>query len=165
MGEMCECMTSWWCHNNVIYSCISLQHMINKIGLYLYNCCIWIFITVIIFLQNWEIIHKPLGEYPVGRYGQAATVISGCVQEILITIGGRGSEGMLNEYWMMDISRKKYKKVFTLNLIIITWWSCDTLYLIFFIILNLYMMICLQCQHNLKTVVWSVRSIHISTIM
>ena len=62
-------------------------------------------------LQNWEIIHEPVGEYPVGRYGHAATVISGCVQEIMITIGGWGSRRTLNECWMMNIPDNEHKKV------------------------------------------------------
>ena len=69
-------------------------------------------IHVIVFLQNWEIIHKPVGEYPVGRWGHAATVISGCVQEILVTIGGRDQGWKtLNECWVMNIPDNKYKKV------------------------------------------------------
>ena len=47
----------------------------------------------------------------MGRYGHAATVISGCVQEILITIGGEGRRRTLNECWMMNIPDNKHKKV------------------------------------------------------
>ena len=47
----------------------------------------------------------------MGRYGHATTVISGCVQEILITVGGRGGGRTLNECWMMKIPDNKYKKV------------------------------------------------------
>ena len=47
----------------------------------------------------------------MGRYGHAATVISGCVQEILITIGGVGNGGTLNECWMMNVRNNKHKKV------------------------------------------------------
>ena len=48
----------------------------------------------------------------MGRWGHAATVISGCVQEILITIGGDGESGVtLNECWVMNIPDSKYKKV------------------------------------------------------
>ena len=46
----------------------------------------------------------------MGRYGHAVTVISGCVQEILITIGGSGDDwdsNTLNECYMDN----KYKKV------------------------------------------------------
>ena len=47
----------------------------------------------------------------MGRRGHAATVISDCVQEIMITIGGKGRERTLNECWVMDITEKKHKKV------------------------------------------------------
>ena len=67
----------------------------------------------IVFLQNWEIVRKPLlAKYPVGRFGHAATVISGCIQEILVTVGGRGEgDNIVNDCWVMNISHKKYKKV------------------------------------------------------
>ena len=68
---------------------------------------------LLLFLQNWKKIRKPLfAKYPVGRYGHAATVISGCVQEILIVIGGLGNNWeTLNDCWVIDVSQKKHKKV------------------------------------------------------
>ena len=46
------------------------------------------------------------------RCGHAATVFSGCAQEILITIGGVGEDwDTLNECWVMNIADNKYKKV------------------------------------------------------
>ena len=48
----------------------------------------------------------------MGRRGHAATVISGCVQEMVITIGGMGTKGKtLNECWVIDTTQNKHKKV------------------------------------------------------
>ena len=48
----------------------------------------------------------------MGRWGHAATVISGCVQEILITIGGKGERWRtLNDCWVMNVRNNKHKKV------------------------------------------------------
>ena len=52
----------------------------------------------------------------MGRYGHATTVISGCVQEILITIGGVGERRMtLNDCWVMHVKHNKYKKVLCIS--------------------------------------------------
>ena len=45
----------------------------------------------------------------MGRNGHAATVISGCTQEILVTIGGVGED--CNTCWVMNIPGNKHKKV------------------------------------------------------
>ena len=48
----------------------------------------------------------------MGRSGHAATVITGCVQEIMITIGGLGKDWKtLNDCWVMDVKHNKHQKV------------------------------------------------------
>ena len=93
---------------NILYNYYACIFIINNHVLRV----IYVMWTVIIFLQNWEIIHKPVGEYPVGRNGHAATVISGCTQEMLVTIGGVGEDcNTLSECWVMNILGNKHKKV------------------------------------------------------
>ena len=48
----------------------------------------------------------------MGRYRHAATVISDCVQEIMITIGGVGvCWKTLNDCLVMNVRNNKHKKV------------------------------------------------------
>ena len=127
----------------------------------LYNCCTCIFNvlwvihimwTVIIFLQNWEIISKPwIAKYPVGRKEHAATMVSGCVQDIMITIGGRGEgDNIVNDCWVMNISQKKhmYRKV-----LFIYFWSPDVHVTSIIIILNLYRL-CFFIGFLMSTQAW-----------
>ena len=164
-------------YDTIKYSVIVIDNYTSDYCI-LYNCCTCIFIidhvlwvihviwTVIIFLQNWEIIHKPVGEYPLGTYSHAASVISGCDQEIQITIGGRGDGRTLNECWVINIPDNKNKKVLP-GIDLLSLSSDDHVTNGMFY--NTKFMYDLFCNINtiLKLLyeLWGLRSIHISTVM
>ena len=65
------------------------------------------------YLQHWTKVNKPWinrsVKWPTGRFGHAATCVSG---PLLVIVGGRSSgQSAISDCWIHDLTTMKWKKV------------------------------------------------------
>ena len=158
-------------YDTIKYSVIVIDNYTSDYCI-LYNCCTrnWSCFVSDTCYMNCYYISTELGDNTQTSrrisIGDAASVISGCDQEIQITIGGRGDGRTLNECWVINIPDNKNKKVLP-GIDLLSLSSDDHVTNGMFY--NTKFMYDLFCNINtiLKLLyeVWGLRSIHISTVM